>query len=376
MILNLIIFIFICYFILISIFIVGYYKVKVLKSNTRKLKTFFTVIIPFRNEERNLPTLINSLLKIEYSKKLFEIIFIDDYSEDNSVEIIENLLFKKQLNFKIISNVRKSNSPKKDAIEIGIKNSMNEWIITTDADCKVPKKWLTNFDNYIQTYNPKMISAPVTFTIKKSILENFQLLDFASLIGVTIGGFGIHKSFLCNGANLCYSKSVFNEVQGFKGDNNISSGDDIFLLEKFQRTYPNNLYFIRKNSSTVYTIPQVSLKKLISQRLRWASKSKFYKNSFGKLVGLMVFLTNLFLIFLLILSIFKPNYLISLIILFLIKLIIDFIVISNTLSLTKQLKHLIYYPIIAILHPFFIVFISFLSIFNTHFDWKGRNYKS
>jgi hypothetical protein len=43
---------------------------------------------------------------------------------------------------------------------------------------------------------------------------------------------------LCNGANLAYKKTVFTELNGFQGNENIASGDDIFLFEKFYKNIP------------------------------------------------------------------------------------------------------------------------------------------
>jgi hypothetical protein len=53
-----------------------------------------------------------------------------------------------------------------------------------------------------------------------------------SLQGATIGSFGIGKGFMCNGANLAYKKSLFQELNGFQGNDTIASGDDVFLLQK------------------------------------------------------------------------------------------------------------------------------------------------
>ena len=140
------------------------------------------------------------------------------------------------------------------------------------------------FDNFIQKNKPKTICAPVTYQVKNTLLEQFQLLDFISLIGTTIGAFGIKNPFLCNGANLCYSKKVFFEVKGFDGNNSISSGDDIFLLEKVLEMYPMDVHFLKSKKSIVSTKPEPTLNKLIQQRIRWASKTSATNNWFGKLV--------------------------------------------------------------------------------------------
>lgn len=354
-------------------FIIGFFRIKTFKPSDAKPKNKFSIVIPFRNEEENLQPLIESLLKIDYPKSLFEVLFIDDESEDASVKKIEHLLGElDNFNYKIIGNERKSQSPKKDAIETAIKHSKHEWIITTDADCIATKKWLQNFNEFIEKKKPKMICAPVTYIEENNFLNTFQILDFMSLIGSTIGGFGINKPFLCNGANMCYQKESFIEVEGFKGNNNISSGDDIFLLEKFLINFKNDVYYLKSKSAIVKTKSAKNTKNLISQHVRWASKTKSYQNSFAKIVGLIVLSMNLTILGLLFASVFITNTWNVFWQIFSVKLFVDFTLIFITLIFTNQSKKIIFLPLISILHPIFIVFVSLLSFFYKSQEWKGR----
>lgn len=361
------------YTILIVSFIIGFDKVKLFKTSTSKPENTFTVIIPFRNEAKNILALLKSLSRLDYPKELFEIILVNDDSNDNSVEIIKQFKIQNsKIKIFIFDNILKSNSPKKDAIETGIKKSNFNWIVTTDSDCIIPKKWLFIFDKFIQKNNSKMICAPVTYSSNNSLLVQFQLLDFISLIGSTIGGFGIKKPFLCNGANLCYDKKAFHQVNGFEGNNNISSGDDIFILEKMTANFPNGVHFLKAYDALVVTKPQPTFKSLVSQRVRWASKTSNYNNWYGKFVGISVLLMNLLFIILFSITLFKFFSWKIFILLFLIKFLVDFRLILKTLILTKQTENIIFYPIIAVFHPFFIIFTSFLSVFKIRYKWKGR----
>lgn len=364
-----ILFILTVYCILIISFIVGFNRIKIFESNKINPINTFSIIIPFRNEAENLPELLKSLSNINYPKNLFEILFVDDDSTDNSVEIIQQV---RNLKTTIIKNKRKSNSPKKDAIETAINQATYKWIVTTDADCTVPKKWLQTFNNFIETTTTKMICAPVTFTSNNSLLQQFQLIDFMSLIGATIGGFGIKKPFLNNGANLCYLKESFFLVEGFKGNNTISSGDDIFLLEKMMKNFYNEVHFLKSFDALVTTKPEKTLKKLISQRVRWASKTSSYNNLFGKIVGVFVLLINFVFVALFLLIILKLIVWQTVFFVFLTKFLIDFWLIAKSTEFTKQSKNLRFYSIIALIHPFFTVFVGLLSILKIKFYWKNR----
>jgi len=366
------------YSLLIISFIIGFVKVKEFKpKNNWKPVTKFSIIIPFRNETENLTPLLNSLALLEYPRDYFEIIMIDDDSSDNSVELIQQysqMHQGKENNISIIKNIRTSNSPKKDAINTAILQAQFDWVITTDADCIVPSKWLNTFDAFIQINRPKLIAAPVKYTIDSSFLEQFQSLEFLSLQASTIGGFGIGKPFLCNGANFCYIKKTFLDVKGFTGNENLASGDDIFLLEKITKQYPDKVHFLKSYDVLVRTKPQSTFKALTAQRIRWAAKSTSYKNNFTKLVGLLVFSMNSWLVIALLMLIFNQFIWYWLLITFCVKLILDGILTGQFHSFSKQNFNIFSFIISSLYYPFFSMFVA-LASFKNNFVWKGRQFK-
>ncbi len=377
------------YLFLIGSFILGFDKVKPYKLEDIPSNTKFSIIIPFRNEAENLSDLLKSISALKYPNHLYEIIFVNDASEDDSVEIIKRVLDSSaersrstklpnenftRTDISIIKNERKTNSPKKDAITTAIKQSKYDWIITTDADCVLPNYWLDSFDQCIQKTNAKCIVAPVVYPIETSFLSKFQLLDILSLQGATIGGFGINKPFLCNGANFGYTKELFNELNGFDGNTNIASGDDIFLLEKAIKKHPKDVLYLKSEQATVTTKPQPTIKHLISQRIRWAAKTSAYNNWFGKLAGLIVLLMNALIIASLLLSIIGVfNVKIWFYILF-IKFNIDLLLIYKSVVFFNRKDVLKSYLFGFLLYPFFSVYIAFISFF-IDYKWKGRRFK-
>jgi len=94
----------ILYLILISWFVFGFNKIQEFKKETAIQTTTFSIVIPFRNEAENLPELLKSLSNLEYPKDLFEVILVDDDSEDDSVEIIRKILDTKPFDFAQGSN--------------------------------------------------------------------------------------------------------------------------------------------------------------------------------------------------------------------------------------------------------------------------------
>ncbi len=338
--------------------------------------TKFSIIIPFRNEAKNLSELLNSLQKINYPKDYFEVIFVDDESEDNSVKIIETELknFDKNFPFKIIKNERKSNSPKKDAISLGVSKARYDWIVTTDADCEVPINWLQVFHSFILKKQPLLIAAPVGLANQKSVIGKYQIFDLLSLQTVTMGSFGMNNPLLSNGANLCYKKEVFNSVNGYEGNDHIASGDDIFLLEKVKSKYPKKVQFLKSKEAIVITKTEDNWRKLIFQRIRWASKTSKQHNWVSKLIGLVVFLCNLLIIIGAFLSFFSNYYLPYFLAFWLLKLVLDFLFIISTASFFRNKISFFQFIISSISYPFITTIVVVGSLFGTY-SWKGRQFK-
>lgn len=351
------------YCIAIVALIYGFTKVNFINYLGLKPKTKFSIVVPFRNEAENLPILLNSISKLNYSNDLFEVILVDDESEERFW--VEGFGFK----VTIIKNIRVSNSPKKDAISIAIQNVNNDWIITTDADCVINKNWLLALDNYIQLHPVSMIAGAVSYDCKDSFLHHFQQLDLASLQGATIGSFGLKKGFMCNGANFAYTKSFFQELNGFEGNDSIASGDDVFLLQKAIAKFPENVHYLKSENNIVITKALDDWKSLFYQRVRWASKTGSYQSSFGKGLGLIVLSGNMGFLFIIYNLLFWEGNFYLLFLLLLAKLIVDFFLIHKTNDFLKSKTH--FYLIGSLLYPFFSVTVALYSLVG-RYEWKGR----
>lgn len=361
----------IIYILTISLLIYGFDKIETTSHDNLLPITSFSIIVPFRNEGKNILNLLNSISCLNYPKNLFEIIVINDDSDDNSVCIFNKWKFENiEISSRLFQNIRKSNSPKKDAISTAISQINNNWIITTDADCEVNKNWLLAFDNYIQTKNLEMVVAPVSISNTKGFLNYFQFVDLLSLQGTTIGSFGLSKPFLCNGANFAYTKKLFLELNGFDGNDKIASGDDVFLLQKAIKYFPKKVEYLKNRDSIVLTKPEENWSKLFQQRVRWASKTDAYDSFFGKYLGVIVLLMNLSLILVFVTS---TALIETIAIGFVLKLGIDYILLFQTNQFIQKNKFI--FPIFSSLfYPFFSISVAFYSFFGS-FEWKKRRFK-
>ena len=356
----------IVYVLAISWLIYGFTKINQFEFIGLPPKTSFSIIVPFRNEAENLPILLESLSRLNYPTDLFEVILVDDESEER-LQIAD---FRFQIT--TIDNIRVSNSPKKDAITTAMQIVKTHWVITTDADCVVHKNWLLALDNFIQLNPVSMIAGAVTYDCDNSFLHHFQQLDLASLQGATIGSFGIKKGFMCNGANFAYTKSFFQELKGFEGNSAIASGDDVFLLQKALSQFPEKVAYLKSKNTIVTTQPMNDWKSLFYQRVRWASKTNSYQSVFGKRLGLLVFIMNFSFVYCFVLTVFGvfPWFFLGL--LFIIKFGIDTILIQKTNNfLTKRKVQYLFLS--SLLYPFFSTAVALYCLLGKY-EWKGRRF--
>ncbi|MUP44641.1 glycosyltransferase [Gramella sp. BOM4] len=366
-----------CYTGLLAAFIYGWKKLPDFKLNKEIPKSRFSIIIPYRNEALNLPDLFKSLSGLKYPRELFEIILVNDESEDESLKLCEEFQQSfSELRIKLLENKRRSTSPKKDAVLTGIDEAEFENIVTTDADCLLPVKWLGGFDQEIQKNDSKLIAGPVGFIGKAGersrLFTRFEELDFLSLQATTMGSFGIEKGFMCNAANLCYSKKVFQKYNGYDGNEKIASGDDVFLLQKLNRA-GEKVTFLKSAELIVLTRFQISLRTLTHQRLRWASKTSSYISKLAKFTGVIVFLMNFILIFGAIMAFLGYTDHQYVMLAFLVKFNIDFILLYRAAKFFKSEEILRSYLWGSIVYPFYTIYISVLAML-TDYEWKGRRF--
>src|ERR1039458_10160386 len=124
----------------------------------------------------------------------------------------------------------------------------------------------------------------------------FQQLDVMNMLGIT--GATIRNNFptMCNGANLMYAKKVFLDVEGFKGNHEVPTGDDIFLMHKINERYPDSIGFVKDYDACVFTRAEKGMGNLLAQRIRWVSKSRRFGSVKVTLVLVFAWLFNLFII--------------------------------------------------------------------------------
>ncbi len=256
-----------------------------------------SVIIPVRNEAPHIVSLLHDLEQQRIRdeqllpKKNWEVIVVDDSSEDDTVALVQEFINQKRLPLKLISSDAHigNRSPKKQAIWKGVQASQGDYIITTDGDCRVGSYWLLTWFQFLEQNQPALVAGGVTFHQEESWFQQLQIVEFASLIGMSAASIQAGQPLTCNGANLGFSREAFNEVGGYQGHWHVPSGDDEFLLHAIFKRFPEQVFFLKSPTAVVKTYAKKTGAEFIQQRKRWVGKWKLHREAQIVLLSLLVF---------------------------------------------------------------------------------------
>ncbi len=350
----------------------GWIRLPIIKPSQAAIQHKVSVIIAARNEEQNIGRTLDCLMAQDFPKELLEIIVVDDHSTDRTSEII-NTYADRGVRLISLEAGDKLNSYKKYAINKAIDLSTGAIIVTTDADCRMGPQWLRTIIHFMEANDLYMVSSPVSYHEEKSYFENLQTLEFLYLIGLGAAGIGNGNPTTCNGANLAYRKSVFYEMGGFKGIDELASGDDELLLHKVAERYANRIGFCKAKASIVYTDAKENLSSFLSQRRRWASKSTKYKDKRVVALGVSIWLFNLALLVNILCFCWADVDAERLIFLsILLKIAVEFAFLYPVLSFAGRKSLIWNLPLLSILHSVYLVYIGVLGNVGKY-DWKGRS---
>jgi cellulose synthase/poly-beta-1,6-N-acetylglucosamine synthase-like glycosyltransferase len=344
---------------------------------------FISIIIAARNEEKNIGNCIQSIIRQSYPANKFEIIVTDDHSTDETVAIVHS--FQKE-NIRVIhladfTQNQILNSYKKKSIETGLQFAKGELIVTTDADCVARSKWLETIASFYKEEKPLFVALLVEFkgpfrgdSFIKKFFKTFQSLDLMALQGIT--GASVYKKFhsMCNGANLAYEKKVFYEVNGFEGIDQIASGDDMLLMHKIQKFYPEKTMFLKSPEIIIETKPAAALKEFFNQRIRWASKAGKYTDKKIISVLILVYLLNAWIFILAISSFFFTKAFFLFLISIALKTIVELFFLYPVAKFFNKQKLLWWFIPAQPFHILYTLIAGWLGNFGSY-EWKGRKVK-
>jgi cellulose synthase/poly-beta-1,6-N-acetylglucosamine synthase-like glycosyltransferase len=325
---------------------------KRLKSFKGKYEGSISVVIAARNEEETIAQLLTDLAQQTITN--FEVIVVDDHSTDQTAKIAQG--------FDFVTLLKAEAEGKKAAVAQGVAHAKNDIVITTDADCRLPKEWLEKMLAPFAEEDIQLVVGPVAFSEEQNYFEKGQSLEFMSLIGSGAGAIATEKAFMCNAASLAFRKSIFS-----KTSDEIVSGDDVFLLHHIKKE-GGEIAFVKEQSAIVTTSAKENWKSLLQQRQRWAAKSSSYTDKDAQYISWLVFLVNAVLLY----AFFQGEYS-QIASLLLLKSLVDYPFLKKLSQFFKKESLMDYYIPLQLVYPFYIVYVAVASQLGS-FEWKGRKH--
>ncbi len=340
------------------------------KSDERLLK--LSVVIPVRNEAANIIDLLKDLEAQSYPSHLFEIFVVDDASTDSTAKLVTAFANSSSCKIKLIPLDAKPNmASKKQAITLAISQATGDWIVATDGDCRVGKKWLETMVQFQWHTKARFIFGGVSFYNENSLFEHLQTIEFAALTGSGAASLQAQFPTMCNGANLAYEKKVFELVNGFEGNSHIPSGDDEFLMHKIFLQNKADVQFLKSKEATVYTTAKTNWKDFFNQRKRWAGKWPHYQLPHIKWIAALILIGNINFIGWLVACTIQQSSWSLFAISFVLKSFADAMFIKQIVYWYDKKIIWKYFIVTAFLYPFYVSFFA-LNSKSVKYKWKGR----
>lgn len=287
----------VCYVIFSLYLLKGWNAVPPAQTDTAAVPvTSVAVIIPVRNEEAVLEWILTDLLQQDYPDILLRVYIANDGSTDGSGAIIARWVEQYPHRFENVELLPAFETwkGKKKWIASAIASTNATFILTTDADCRIPKYWVKSMVQCHISSQAKFISGPVTIEKESAIWNRFQQIELSSLIGSGASAIGLKLPLMCNGANVGYTREAYLQAGGFEGNELIASGDDEFLMHKIYTSFgAEAVAFCRNEMAIVRTKGLDSWRAFFNQRKRWASKWENYSLRYVQAIAFWVFIFHL-----------------------------------------------------------------------------------
>jgi glycosyltransferase involved in cell wall biosynthesis len=246
-----------------------------------------TVIIAAKYEVRNLRELLHLVLDQDYPD--FEVIVIDDQSEDGTAQLLEDMQeqYPHLRPMVIHENVREF-AGKKLALTLGIKAAKHEILVFTDADCRpASNKWLTRI---AETYRDKETEIVLGFSpyerrdsLINLVIQFDTFYTALQYLSAAIDG----DPYMGVGRNMSYKKSLFFRNKGFAPYLKVASGDDDLFVNRNAST--TNTKVQLHEDSFVYSMPKESWGDWFRQKKRHIQSGKYYRKGDKRKLGLIWF---------------------------------------------------------------------------------------
>lgn len=321
-----------------------------------------SIVIAAFNEAENLSITLPLILDQNYSS--FEVVLVDDGSKDDTYDLIKTF---KDSRLQIVRLER--NLGKKVAIQKGIQAAKYNRLVFTDADCSpASKNWLYRMSNGFEGKSSIEIMLGYGRFHKQGGILN-RLVRFEGILNaMQYFSFALKgKAYMGVGRNLAYRKEVYQRSFAFDKHKNIQGGDDDLIINE-QANAHNVGIAVHPEAHTI-THAKSNWRSYFHQRRRQMEVGEKYK--LRDRLSLMFFgLSNLIFYFSFVVLITNQWTSSVVLILFLLKLVVQFIIFRKIMSKLGDKDLLIWLPFLEI---FYLIQIIIIGV--STWIWKVNRWK-
>ncbi len=254
-----------------------------------------SVLVATRNEADAILPCVEAILANDYPSDRFEVLIVDDHSEDRTTSHLATLRSRHPAsNVTILSMPSSEGRGKQAAIRHGIEHASGEWILVTDADCTVGPQWIRSMARAFSD-DVSFVAGPVKYEVHGSFFSQLQALEFAGLVAVGAGSMGLGRPTICNGANVGYRRSAYLAYAEEKDPASDPAFDEL-LAQHLGRTQPKAVRFCPLPESIITTRPAPTVRAFLKQRQRWASTGARFEGKSLKALLVAIYLFYLLLL--------------------------------------------------------------------------------
>ena len=342
-----------------------YAGLRMLKNGAPEGELSVSIVIAARNEEDSITACLESLTRLDYPEDKYEVVLVDDHSQDSTPEKIAAFCGNKA-NWRYILLKEKSGElrGKKNALLHGINHAKHELIFTTDADCRVPEGWLRHMTGYFKP-DVSMVLGYSPLAQGKGFL--YRLLQFDNLFSAIASAAPVKLGypFTSVGRNLAYRKKIYEDAGGFLALKKFKSGDDVHLTERFRYLSTGKIDFCADPATFVETRLLKRIAAVFQQQIRKNSKT-LIMSAGSVLISLLIFSYYMMMISY---PLLLPGSVLLWSIMMIVKFVLEFIDLRKAAHVFRQKDLMGWIPLMQIIYPFHILLFSAIGVFQVY-RWK------
>lgn len=253
-----------------------------------------SVIVPARDEQVLLPRLLDSLERQNTNR--FEVVLINDRSEDNTAQIMEGFRerFPNRVRIVTLTDDPASGNPKQRALAAGAAAATGDLLLMTDADCLLPVAWVRTMSRPFRNSHVGLVFGPVIPGVKgldrsPRWLDRFQAFDQLFRFQYTAAAAGLKSPAGGFGNNMAIRREALRDAGGFEGLR-YSVTEDAQLIAQVRESGKWDIQAIRRRGARVVPATESDVRTLFRQNLRW-NKGGFFapdpktRASYGLVMG-------------------------------------------------------------------------------------------